>query len=254
MIGLKTDSEIALMREANRIVAIILNEVRERIRPGVSTLDLDQWAERRITELDAKPLFKGYGRGRRPGFPGTLCVSINEEVVHGIPSAARLLREGDIVSIDVGTMYKGYCGDGAWTFPVGAITPQAQQLLDCCRQSLEDGVAQAIEGNHLGDVSKAIDRTVRSKGFEIVRELSGHGIGRSLHEEPEILNFYNGQNGPRLKCNMTLSIEPMITAGTWEVRTLPDEWTVVTADGSLAAHFEHTVAIGDDGPQVLTRL
>ncbi len=253
MIPLKTDREIALMREANRIVAVVLDEVRALIQPGVSTLELDRWAEERITGLGARPAFKGYRRGNRV-FPATLCVSVNDEVVHGIPAADRRLREGDIVSIDVGTVYQGYCGDGAWTYPVGAISDPARDLLDCCHRALDAGVAQARDGNHLGDIAMHIDRTVRARGFEVVRELSGHGIGRDLHEEPEVLNWYSGQRGRALRRGMTLAIEPMITAGGWPVRTLDDDWTVVTADGSLAAHFEHTVAIGDDGPEVLTRL
>lgn len=249
MIVLKTRHELALLREANRIIAVILEEIADRIRPGVTTMELDQWAEARILELNARPGFKGYN-----GFPATLCTSVNEEVVHGIPSPGRVLQEGDIVGIDVGSIYEGYYGDGARTYAVGSISPEAERLMSVCRESLEKGVAAAIAGNRISDISLAVDHYVRPRGFEIVRDLTGHGIGRQLHEEPQILNYDAGQKGPRIKTNMTLAIEPMITAGTWQVRTLDDQWTVVTADGSLAAHFEHTVAVTDNGPEILTRL
>lgn len=254
MILLKTDRELGLMREANRIVAVVLSELGERIRPGVSTLELDGWAERRIIALKGRPAFKGYGgRGGARPFPATLCTSVNQEVVHGIPAESRILREGDIVGIDVGVVYDGYFGDGACTYAVGGIAAQARQLLDTCRQSLQRGIAAARSGNHLGDIARAIDGCVRAAGFSVVRDLSGHGIGSSLHEDPQVLNHYDGRRGPRLKSRMTLAIEPMINAGGWEVRTLEDGWTVVTCDGSLSAHFEHTVALTDDGPEILTR-
>lgn len=249
MIILKTSHELTLMREANRIIAVILSEIAARVRPGVTTLELDQWAEARIRELNGRPGFKGYN-----GFPATLCTSVNEEVVHGIPSDDRVLKEGDIVGIDVGSIYKGYYGDGARTYAVGSVSPEAERLMTVCRESLDRGVAAAISGNRITDISIAIDRYVRPEGFEIVRDLTGHGIGRNLHEEPQILNYDCGRKGPRIQANMTLSIEPMITAGTWKVRTLEDQWTVVTADGSLAAHYEHTVAVTDNGPEILTRL
>lgn len=251
MIPLKTDHELDLMRQANRIVAVILDEIEEKIRPGVSTLELDAWAEERIRSLKGIPAFKGYG-GARP-FPATLCTSINEEVVHGIPASGRVLREGDIVGIDVGTVYDGYHGDGARTYAVGAVSEQARELMDACRRSLELGIAAARPGNHLGDIAKAVNGCVSRAGFSVVRDLSGHGIGRSLHEEPQVLNHYDGRRGARLKSRMTLAIEPMINAGGWQVRTLDDGWTVVTGDGSLSAHYEHTVALTDDGPEILTR-
>ncbi len=254
MIVLKSDREIGLMREANRIVAVVLQEIGERIRPGVSTQELDRWAEERILSLRARPAFKGIGGqlGKFP-YPATLCTSLNQEVVHGIPSPERRLREGDILSIDVGTVYEGYYGDGAWTYSVGDISPEAQRLLRSGSEALAAGIGAAREGQWLNRVSQAIERCVRGQGFEIVRDLSGHGIGRVLWEEPTVFNFDDGQRGPRLKRNMTLAIEPMITAGGWEVRTLADGWTVVTADGSLAAHFEHTVVITADGADILTR-
>ncbi len=249
MITLKTDRELKLMREANRIIAIILSEIGERVKPGVSTYELDQWAEQKILSLDGKPGFKGYN-----GFPATLCTSINDEVVHGIPSRERILEEGDIIGIDVGSIYKGYYGDGACTYPVGEISNEARALLDTCKKALDAGITRAKKGNRVTDISVAIDRFVSPKGYGIVRDLTGHGIGRHLHEEPQVLNYDDGVKGPKLKANMTLAIEPMITTGTYEVRTLSDNWTVVTADGSLSAHFEHTVAITQDGPEILTRL
>ncbi|MCX6557680.1 MAG: type I methionyl aminopeptidase [Candidatus Aminicenantes bacterium] len=255
MIMLKTDQELALMREANRIIAVILSELEEKIKPGVTTLELDQWAEQRILSLKARPGFKGYpGRGGAKPFPATLCTSINEEVVHGIPSAQRRLEEGDIIGIDVGTIYKDYYGDGACTYPVGAISAGARDLLETCRQALQFGIEQAQPGNHLGDIAKAIDGHVHARGFEVVRDLSGHGIGRRLHEDPQVLNYYDGKRGPKLKSRMTLAIEPMINAGSFEVQTMDDDWTVVTRDGSLSAHYEHTVALTDNGAEILTRI
>ncbi|HUU05006.1 MAG TPA: type I methionyl aminopeptidase [Patescibacteria group bacterium] len=254
MIMLKTDRELTLMREANRIVALVLDELGDRIKPGVTTLELDQWAEQRILGLKGKPGFKGYGgRNGANAFPATLCTSINQEVVHGIPSAQRFLRDGDIIGVDVGVIYEGYYGDGAYTYPVGSISSKARDLLDTCQNALQLGIEQARSGNHLGDIAKAIDGCVRARGFEVVRDLSGHGIGRSLHEDPQILNYYDGRSGAKLKSRMTLAIEPMINAGSYEVRTLDDDWTVVTCDGSLSAHYEHTVALTDNGAEILTR-
>jgi methionyl aminopeptidase len=254
MIMLKTDKELVLMREANRIIAVILSELEEKIRPGVTTLELDQWAEQRILGLKARPGFKGYpGRAGVKPFPATLCTSINQEVVHGIPSAQCRLQEGDIIGVDVGTIYKDYYGDGAYTYPVGAISASARDLLATCKKALQLGIEQARPGNHLGDIAKAIDTHVRGRGFEVVRDLSGHGIGRHLHEDPQVLNYYDGSCGVKLKSRMTLAIEPMINAGSYAVRTLDDDWTVVTCDGSLSAHFEHTVALTDNGAEILTR-
>jgi len=254
MILLKTDQELERMRVANRIVAVVLDELAAKILPGVSTLELDAWAEQRITGLKGLPAFKGYGgrNGAKP-FPATLCTSVNQVVVHGIPSAACLLREGDIVGIDVGVLYDGYYGDGARTYAVGSVAPQARDLMTTCQRSLDLGIEAARSGNHLGDIARAIDNCVRSAGFSVVRDLSGHGIGRSLHEDPQILNYYDGRRGARLKSRMTLAIEPMINAGSWEVRTLDDGWTVVTCDNSLSAHYEHTVALTDNGAEILTR-
>jgi methionyl aminopeptidase len=241
------------MRKASRVVAIVLEGIRELIRPGVSTLELDIWAEERIRRENALPAFKGYRRGLKV-FPATLCTSINNEVVHGIPSRERVLRDGDIVSVDVGAVYDGYFGDGARTYAVGEIDEEAQRLLDVCQQSLLAGIKMALVNNHLNQISNAIDQFVRAAGFEIIRDLSGHGIGRNLHEEPEILNFFQSRKGPLLKENMTFAIEPMITNGSYQVKTAPDGWTVLTADGSLSAHFENTIAITANGPEILTRL
>ena len=253
MIILKTNSELKIMREANRIIAVILSEIGDKVKPGVNTYELDQWAEQRLESMNAKPAFKGYGSGGRI-FPATLCVAINQEVVHGIPSRERVLEEGDIVGIDVGSIYKGFHGDGAYTYPVGKISDEAAALLDCCKEALNIGIAQAKKGNRISDISIAIDRFVSPKGYGIVRDLTGHGIGRKLHEEPQILNYDDGRKGQKLKENMTLAIEPMINAGTYRVRTLSDSWTVVTEDGGLSAHYEHTIAITPNGPEILTRL
>jgi methionyl aminopeptidase len=243
------------MREANRIIAIVLKEIENKIKPGVSTWELDQWAEDRIRSLKAEPAFKGYGgRGKACAFPATLCTSINQEVVHGVPSKDRILNEGDIIGIDVGSLYQGFYGDGAWTFAVGEISDSAKKLLNICRESLYVGIEKARKGNRVSDISTAIDKYVRPYGYEIVRDLTGHGIGRNLHEEPQVLNYDSGIKGQKLKVNMTLAIEPMITTGTYKIKTLDDDWTIVTEDGSLSAHFEHTIAITDDNPEILTRI
>ena len=249
MIILKTDSELKLMRESNRIIAVVLSEIEKVIKPGISTLELDQWAEEKILGLGATPGFKGY-----KGYPATLCTSVNHEVVHGIPSESKQLKEGDIIGIDVGCIYKGFYGDGAWTYSVGNVRPEAKDLMSTCKASLYEGIEQVKTGNRVSDISNAIDKCVRSKGYEIIRDLTGHGIGRDLHEEPQVLNYNNGIKGPKLKSNMTLAIEPMITNGTFEIKTLADNWTVVTADGSLSAHYEHTVVVTENGPEILTRL
>jgi len=253
VIILKTNNELKLMREANRIIAIILSEIKEKIVPGASTYELDKWAEERILSLNAKPGFKGYRSGSRI-YPATLCTSINHEVVHGIPTKDRFLRDGDIIGIDVGVIYKGYYGDGAYTYAVGKVSPEVEDLMKTCQGALDVAIRQAKKGNRVNDISAAIDKYVRPRGYEIVRDLTGHGIGRNLHEEPQILNYNDGKKGQKLKVNMTLAIEPMITNGTYKVRTLNDNWTVVTDDGSLSAHYEHTVAITGNGPEILTRL
>jgi methionyl aminopeptidase len=241
------------MKEANRIIAVVLNDIEEMIKPGVSTYELDLWAENCILSHKAKPAFKGYGNEYRK-FPASLCTSINDEVVHGIPSKDRKLEEGDIISIDVGSIYKGYFGDGAYTYPVGEITQEAEALMKCCKDALNVGIIEAKVGNRVSDISIAIDHFVTPQGYGIVRDLTGHGIGRNLHEEPQILNYDDGKKGKKLKSNMTLAIEPMINCGTYKIRTLGDNWTVVTEDGSLSAHYEHTIVVTNNGPEILTRL
>ncbi len=249
MIIIKRRHELELMREANRIVAIVLAEISDLIKVGVSTGELDEWAEARVIELGALPGFKGYR-----GYPATLCTSVNEQVVHGIPSRSRILKEGDIIGVDIGTLYKGYYGDGACTYAVGAVREDLSSLMETCQKALGAGISAAQPGKRVSDISVAIDSTVRAKGFEIVRDLTGHGIGAALHEDPQVINYNDGRKTERLKENMTLSIEPMITNGTYRVKTLADGWTVVTEDGSCSAHFEHTIAITDNGPEILTRI
>ncbi|RLB07203.1 MAG: type I methionyl aminopeptidase [Deltaproteobacteria bacterium] len=246
MINIRTKEEIEIMRRSNRLVAQVLGKLKEAIGPGVTTKELDQLAERLIKESRATPAFKGYR-----GYPATLCVSVNEEVVHGIPGS-RKLREGDIVSLDLGVYLNGYYGDAAITVPVGKVSQKATELLKITEQALYKGIEQARAGNRLFDISHAIQSWVESFGFSVVRDFVGHGIGRNLHEEPQIPNFGPPHQGPRLEPGMVLAIEPMINAGGWEVKVLKDGWTVVTADGSLSAHFEHTIAITDGRADILS--
>jgi methionyl aminopeptidase len=249
VIVLKSPREIALMRQAGRVLVTAMRICRdELVRPGVSTLEIDQAVEGLIRQRGAQPAFKGYR-----GFPATLCVSINEEIVHGIPAAHRRLKEGDIVGLDFGAIVEGYYADAAITVPVGEIPADVQRLLDVTRESLELAIAAARPGNRLGDVSASVQRHVEAAGFGVVRAFVGHGIGRELHEDPQIPNFGEPGKGPVLRPGMVLAIEPMVTMGHWEVRVLEDRWTAVTEDGSLAAHFEHTVAITESGPDVLTQ-
>lgn len=251
-IQLKTAAELALMHEAGRIVALTLDRLRDYVRPGVTTAELDALAEAIIRSRGAIPAFKGYR-----GFPASVCTSINQELVHGIPSPDRVLAAGDIISLDVGAVYQGWYGDAAITVPVGEISPLAQRLLAATEGALYAGIAQARAGNRLRDISAAVQAHVESRGFAVVREYTGHGIGRAMHELPEILNFvpdHSYDAGPWLQPGMTLALEPMVQVGTWRTRALADGWTVVSADGSLAAHFEHTIAITDGEPEILTRL
>lgn len=246
MIILKTEQEIAVMREANRILAQLFEHIRSMVQPGITTLELDREAELFIRSRGATPAFKGYRN-----YPATLCTSVNEEVVHGIPGP-RVLEPGDIVSIDVGALLDGYYSDAARTFPVGAISPQAKKLLEVTRNSLEAGIAQAVPGNHLYDISAAVQKVAESGGFSVVRDFVGHGIGRSLHEAPQIPNFGKRGKGPILQEGMTLAIEPMVNMGTHKVLIRSDGWTAVTEDSSLSAHFENSIAITKDGPLVLS--
>jgi len=234
------------MRRSNQIVAKILSELGMMIKPGIQTKDLDEYAERRTREMDAVPAFKGYR-----GYPASLCTSINEEIVHGIPSS-RILRSGDIISLDFGVVYDGFYGDAAVTYPVGEITPPAEKLIATARESFTKGVAKVKEGNRLSDVSYAIQSHVESQGFSVIRSFVGHGIGFSLHEEPQIPNFGSPGRGPKLRSGMVLAIEPMIAIGNWEVEILSDNWTAVTKDRSLSAHYEHTVALTQNGVEILS--
>jgi methionyl aminopeptidase len=245
-IELKSSAEIDKMRIAGALLRQVLEEVVAAVDVDVTTADLDQIARRLIEAANAVPAFLGYH-----GFPATLCTSINDEVVHGIPSSRRLVS-GDILAIDCGLVLDGFYADKAITVAVGEVTDDAQRLLRVTRESLEIGIRQMTSGNRIGNLSAAIQKHVEDAGFSVVREYTGHGIGRSMHEPPQVPNFGTADSGMRLKPGMVLAIEPMVNAGTWQTRTLGDEWTVVTADGSLSAHFENTIAVTEDGPQVLT--
>ena len=246
-INTRTNSELELMREAGRIVAVTLGRVREAVRPGVSTADLDQVAERSAREFNVVPSFLGYH-----GFPASLCCSINNEIVHGIPRPDRLLKEGDIIAVDFGVIYKGYHGDSAITVGVGAVSEVAERLMRVTAECLAVGIAAARARGHLTDIGAAVQAHAEAAGFSVVRKYVGHGIGRSMHEPPEVPNFGVAGYGPRLRPGMVLAIEPMVNTGGPETIEKPDGWTVVTADGGLSAHFEHTVAITDGEPRILT--
>jgi methionyl aminopeptidase len=246
MIICKSPAEIEKLRRSGRMVRGLLEELRERVQPGISTLDLEKYIERRIAQLGARPAFKGYR-----GYPCCLCASVNNEVIHGIPSE-RCLKRGDILSLDMGVVVDGYYGDSAITVPVGEISESTQRLLRVTQESLQLAIEQAQLGNRLGDVCAAVQRHVEENGYSVVREFVGHGIGRQLHEEPQIPNFGQPGHGPVLKQGMVLAIEPMVNAGGPAVRVLADNWTAVTADGALSAHFEHMVAVTRNGPDILT--
>lgn len=248
MIILKSRHEIEKMKISNRIVVEVLEEIKKKIRVGVTTIELDRLAESVILKKGGTPAFKGYR-----GYPNSLCISINEQVVHGIPSNRRL-KDGDLVSIDLGVYHDGYYGDAAITVGAGEITLEAKRLLDATQKALYIGIEKARAGNHLSDISNAVQMYVEGEGFSVVRAFVGHGIGTSLHEEPQVPNFGEAGKGPLLKSGMVLAIEPMVNAGVSDVEVLEDDWTVVTADGSLSAHFEHTVAVTDNGVEILTEL
>jgi len=247
MIELKTDPEIERMRSAAQIAARTLDLIEENIKPGITTGELNRMADEYIRSQGAVPAFLGYH-----GFPKSICVSIDDEVVHGIPSQKRELRAGQIVSVDVGTLVDGFNGDSARTFAVGEISDEARRLLEVTRRALENGIYQARTGNRLGDISHAIQQTAENCGFNVVRDLVGHGIGRKMHEEPQIPNFGTPGTGVLLKAGMVFAIEPMVNIGGFRVKTKADKWTIVTEDGSLSAHFEHDVAITTNGPDVLS--
>ncbi len=249
MIMIRSPEEVSILREANHIVARILQELGDDIGPGIATETLDTKAERLIIEAGGKPAFKGYR-----GYPKTICASINEQVVHGIPSSDVTLEEGDIISIDIGIIYKGYVGDTAATFPVGTISEEKSRLIRITRESLYKGIEQAHPGNRLSDVSHAVQSHVESNGFSVVRDFVGHGIGQKMHEEPQIPNFGRPHRGPRLEPGMVLAIEPMVNAGTSEVRVLKDRWTAVTMDGKPSAHFEHSIVVTEEKAEILSQL
>jgi methionyl aminopeptidase len=249
MINLKSPREIERMKGASRIVAEILMEIRETIRDGITTQEIDRIAEELTLKKGAKPAFKGYR-----GFPASICISINEEVVHGIPSPKRIVKQGDVVGLDFGVIYDGFFGDSAVTVAIGDIPAEVQNLLTVTERALYSAIEAAIPGNFISDVSAAVQKHADAHHFGIVREFCGHGIGRALHEDPPVLNYVQSGKGPKVKPGLVIAIEPMINLGTEKVKVLEDGWTVVTLDGRPSAHFEHTIAITADGPEILTRV
>lgn len=246
MIAIRTEREIDLLRKANRIVADVLVALAEQVRPGVATGELDALADDMIREAGGVPSFLGY-----QGYPCATCISVDEVIIHGVPGD-RVLREGEIVGIDVGVRYKGYFGDAALTVPCGKVDRLRRRLLEVTERALANGLAAAKAGNYVVDISRAVQNTVKSEGFSIVRNFVGHGIGAQMHEDPQIPNFVTGERGPKLKSGMVLAIEPMVNAGTEDVRVLKDGWTAVTADGKPSAHFEHSIVVREDGPEILS--
>ncbi len=260
-VTLKSRKEIAILRDAGRIVAETYEALRPHVVPGVTTADLDRIAEEFIRKSGALPMYKGYGALRdrrgtvlRPPFPATICVAINEVICHGIPSSRQALAEGDIIGIDIGTLYKGWIGDSCRTFTVGQVDKTSARLVNVAEHCLELGIEQAQPGHHLGDIGAAIQTYAESQGFSTVRELAGHGVGRALWEDPSVLHFGKAGTGLRIEVGMVFTIEPMINAGKPDIRTLDDHWTIVTADGSRSAQFEHSMAITERGPELLTVL
>lgn len=247
MIVLKTKRELNLMREACRISANALKEAGRAVEPGVSTKEIDDIVRKYIQKQGATPSFLGYG-----GFPASACISVNDVVIHGIPSKKQILKKGDIVSIDIGAFIGGYHGDNAYTFACGDISKEAQALLDATKESLYEGIKAAIAGNRIGDIGNAVQTYAEARNYSVVRDFVGHGVGAKLHEDPSVPNYGTPGRGVRLLPGMTIAIEPMITAGKYDVRVLDDDWTTVTVDGSLAAHFEHSIAITPDGPVIMT--
>ena len=251
MILIKSKKEIDYIRESCRIVAETLQLLKSNVRPGITTLELDKIAEDYIRSNNAVPAFKGYSQGSAPGFPGSVCSSVDDEVVHGIPGS-RILKDGQIVSLDIGFLKNGFFGDAALSVAVGNISDEKKKLMDVTERSLQLGIEQAVAGNKVHDISNAIQIHVESNGFSIVRDLCGHGVGKFLHEDPSIPNFGKKGTGPKLKNGMTLAIEPMVNAGKYDVITANDGWTILTADGSTSAHFEHTILINNNLPEILT--
>jgi len=247
-IMIKTPQEIAKMRRSGEVLQKVLHAVREVVAPGVSTMDLEKAAARTIAELGGTPAFKGYH-----GYPACLCTSVNDEVIHGIPSAKKILAEGDVVSVDCGVVLDGFYSDSAVTIPVGKVAPAVRKLLDVTQQSLEAAIQEVQVGATIGDIGATVQEAVEANGFGIVRDFVGHGIGRSMHEDPQIPNYGTRGKGPKLRAGMVLAIEPMVNIGTGDVKVLEDGWTAVTVDGKWSAHFEHTVAVTESGPVILTR-
>jgi methionyl aminopeptidase len=245
-ITIKSGKEMAAMRSAGAVVGATLTVLEESVRPGIKTRELDAIAHREITRLGGKPAFKGYR-----GFPATLCTSVNDEIVHGIPGD-RLLQEGDLIKMDVGAVVDGFIGDAAITVAVGGISNEAKDLIDVTRRSLEEGINAAKNGARVGDIGSAVQTFAETRGYSVVREYVGHGVGRFLHEDPQVPNYGTARKGPLLRKGMTIAIEPMVNVGDWHTRVLEDNWTIVTMDGSLSSHFEHTIAITDGEPEVLT--
>ncbi len=248
-VSIKSPREIELMREAGRILAMVHEELGKALRPGISTLDIDRLGDKMIRSYGCVPSFKNYN-----GYPASICVSVNDEVVHGIPTKRRIIKEGDIVSLDAGVIYNGYHSDAARTHGIGRISSQAEQLIRVTRECFFEGIKYAKPGNHLNDISSAIQTYAEAHGYGVVRDLVGHGIGERLHEDPEVPNFAQNRRGIKLRPGMTLAIEPMINMGRADVVWLDDDWTVVTDDGSLSAHYENTILITEDGPEILSRL
>ena len=247
MVIVKTAREISKMKDACRISAEALRVAGEAVKPGVTTYEIDTIVRNYIEKQGATPSFLGYG-----GFPASACISVNNVVIHGIPSKKQILKEGDIVSVDVGAFYEGFHGDNAYTFACGKISDEAQRLLDATKEGLFEGIKMAVAGNRVGDIGSAVQKYVEARSYSVVRDFVGHGVGAKLHEDPSIPNYGTPGRGVRLLPGMTIAIEPMVTQGSYEVRVLDDEWTTVTVDGKLAAHFEHTVAITPDGPKIMT--
>ena len=247
MVVLKTSRELKAMREAGRISANALKLAGEAVEPGITTWEIDEIVRKYIEGQGAVPSFLGYG-----GFPASVCISVNNVVIHGIPRKNQILKQGDIVSIDVGAFYEGFHGDNAWTFPCGEVSKEAQALMDVTRESLFEGINAARPGNRLGDIGSAVQRYVEARGYSVVRDFVGHGVGAELHEDPSVPNYGTPGRGVRLLPGMTIAIEPMVNQGVHTVETLSDNWSVVTSDGKLSAHFEHTIAITPDGPVILT--
>ena len=247
MIIVKSREEIEIMRVTCTMTGHMLNDLAEIIKPGISTADIDKYCLEYIQKNGMTPTFKGYG-----GFPGNVCVSVNEEIVHGIPDHSRVLQEGDIVSVDVGAIYKGYTSDAARTYPVGKISEEAARLIRVTEESFFEGIKYAKVGSRLSDISHAIQSKAEGEGYSVIRDYTGHGVGRDLHEDPQIPNYGRPGRGPRLVAGMVLAIEPMIAQGTYETETLMNDWTAVTADGKLSCHYENTIAITDDEPEILT--